>query len=386
MSGARDHRPSIESYGLAAVVAALMLTGLGLVLVYSASGVRSAERVRPGDAEFYLRQQLTWTLVAVIGMIACARIDFRRWGRGGRTLLLIAAALLVAVLFVGTAWNNSRRWIRFAGFGFQPSELAKVAVIVFVAAEVCRLGPRIRSYFGFLSIFVPLGVICALVFVEPDFGTTLFIAAIGLAMMFAGGTRPAHIGVTMAPLGAALGVAVLTMGSMRHVLSRFDFFFGGDVHPQVKQSLIAIGSGGVFGRGLGAGAAKLGFVPESASDFIFAVVGEELGLVGSLLVLALYAGFVWCGLRVCLASLRVSRFGFFLSLGIVFMIGFQALFNIAVVTGVAPPKGIALPFLSAGGTSAVVLLSAVGILYNVAVTCERERRSEVLDPVEAPTW
>jgi cell division protein FtsW len=384
---ARDpitHRPSVLAYGWAVVIAALALTGIGVIMVYSTSAVAAARHPHIQDPEFYLRRQLVWTGFALAVMAVLTRVSFRWWGRHGRSILAVAGVLLVLVLVAGREWHGARRWIRFLGYGFQPSEVAKLAVVAFVGGEICRQGERLREWRGFLSVFAPLGLIMGLILVEPDFGTTLFVGALGISLLLVGGVRPNHLVGTFAALVPP--AALLAAPRLAHVADRVRFFLGDEPHYQVRQSLLALGSGGLLGRGLGAGRAKLGFLPESSTDFIFSIVGEEMGFVGTLLVILLFGAFVWCGMRIALDVVRVSRFGFFLTVGLVLMVGLQGVINIAVVTASAPTKGIALPFLSQGGSSILVFLGGTGILFNVARTCHRERSSEILDPSEARPW
>ena len=377
-------RPSILAYGWAVAAFALALTGIGLVMVYSTSAVSAARHPQIQDPAFYLRKQVVWTAIALAVMVLFARIDFRWWGRRGRIAMALAGALLAVVLVAGTEWHGARRWIRLLGYGFQPSELAKLAVVMFIGGEICRMGPGLREWRGFLTAFVPLALIMGLILIEPDFGTALFVGALGTSLLLVGGVRPAHLVGTFASLIPL--AAVVAAPRLSHVADRLRFFFGAERHYQVEQSLLALGSGGLFGRGIGDGRAKLGFLPESSTDFIFSILGEELGYLGSLLVIALFVGFLWCGLRIALATLSVSRFGFFLTVGIVLMVGLQGVINIAVVTSSAPTKGIALPFLSQGGSSILVFLAATGILLGVARTCHRERVCDVFEQPEAPTW
>jgi len=378
------NRPSIAAYGWTAVAAAFALTGIGLVMIYSSSAVAAARHPLIQDPAFYLRRQILWTCLALVTFYVMSQVKFRWWGRHGRHALAVAMMLLVAVLIIGTRWHGARRWIRFAGVGFQPSEFAKLAVVVFVAGEICRQKARLREWRGFLRVFGPLAFVMGLVLVEPDFGTALFLGAVGTSLLLVGGVRPGHLIGTFA---ACIPVAALAAyDKLDHVWERLRIYFGGEPHYQVQQSIIALGSGGVFGRGVGNGRAKLGFLPESSTDFIFSIVGEELGFLGTFLVIALFATFLWCGFRIALATLSVSRFGFFVTVGIVLMVGLQAVINIAVVTASAPTKGISLPFLSLGGSSVLVYLGATGMLLNVARTCHRERSVDLFEPEEAPTW
>jgi cell division protein FtsW len=246
--------------------------------------------------------------------------------------------------------------------------VAKIAVIVHVSAFLAAGERDIRKFrTGFLPALLPVAVLTILILVEPDFGTALFTAALGVLVLIVGGLRLVHL----LTVGAALlpAVTILMVAKFDYIRHRLTTFVGEDVPYQVEQGLIALGSGGLFGKGIGAGSGKLFYVPEVAGDFIFPAFGEEAGFVGVLLVIALFMAFAWCGWRVAEGALRRgNRFGFFLALGITCWIPFQALLNMAVVSGTMPPKGIALPFISYGSSALVMNLAAVGVLLNVART------------------
>jgi len=279
----------------------------------------------------------------------------------------------VLVPGLGHTTKGAQRWFRVGPLSLQPSEFVKLTLVVWLAAHLTRAADRLTDWKeGVLPAAVPLALGGLLVIVEPDLGTALFLAAVGSAMMLVGGVPVKKL--ALLSLAAVPVVAWQIIHRWDVVVRRFAVFGGGsgaaggggEMNHQVKQSLIALGSGGVFGRGIGAGMQKLLYLPEAHTDFILPVLGEELGFVGTTLVIALFAAFVVCGLKIVIGAARRDRFGFLLAFGWVFCIGLQAAGNIAVVTGSVPTKGIALPFLSLGGSSLVVLCAALGLLYAIA--------------------
>jgi cell division protein FtsW len=334
-------------------------------MVYSSSSVRAA--MSEGDGAFYLKRQVAWAGIGVTAMVICMRIPLGFWRSQGRALLLASALLLAGVLVLGSEINGARRWYRMGGFSFQPSELAKLAVLAFTAAWLCDARERLSEFRrGFLPAAGALGVVTLLVLKEPDFGTALFLGTLGTVLLIVGGTRMKHMLLLLLLAAPVLGYEVVQRLDV--IRSRFHFVGGGGTGAdaagyQVRQGLVALGSGGLLGRGLGAGTAKLFFLPEGSSDFILPVIGEELGFAGTLLIILLYAAFVRAGARVCLKCIERDRFAFLMSLGVTLWVGLQAAINIAVTTACAPTKGIALPFVSLGGSGLVVLFAATGILY-----------------------
>ena len=353
---------SAEKWGRAAVACALALSALGVLMVYSASSVRAA--LGEGDGAYYLKRQLAWAGIGVSAMVLGMRVSPDVWRRQSRPLMGVSLLLLVGVLIFGATLNGATRWFRWGSVSFQPSEIAKLAVVVFVSAWLCDARERLSDFRrGFLPVAAAVGAATLLILKEPDFGTALFVGTLGTALLIVGGVRMRHLLIVGLVALPVLGYEVWErMAVMR---ARFQGFGGGSdgAAYQVKQGLVALGSGGFFGRGLGAGTAKLLYLPEAFSDFIFPVIGEELGLAGTLLVVLLYAAFVRAGARVCLKCIDRDRFAFLVSLGVTLWVGLQAAINIAVVTACAPTKGIALPFVSLGGSGLVVLFAATGLLY-----------------------
>jgi cell division protein FtsW len=282
------------------------------------------------------------------------------------TGLAVVSIALVAVLF-GHSRNGANRWLGFGSLGVQPSELAKIVVILFIAALLERRMDRIdEPAYSLLPIGIVLGVIVALILREPDLGTSVSIVVIAAVMIFAAGIDYRYVAaVAMAAAPALYLLLAFSEYRWRRVMA----FLNPWADPQgdgfqIIQSMIAVGTGGVTGRGLMAGVQKLFFLPEPHNDFIYAVISEELGLIGASIVLACFCVITWRGLR---TSLRApDRFGSFLALGLTTMVAFQAFFNISVVLGLLPTKGIPLPFVSYGGSSLLINLLGMGILLNVS--------------------
>ena len=346
--------------------ATLLLVCASVVMVYSASAVIAMDRYH--QPNLFLIKQGTWVLLGLAVMPIVMRIDYRHYRQPTViwTGLSLVAVALVAVLF-GPRINGARRWFGMAGVGVQPSELAKIAVIFFVAAILERRMDRIDDIrYSLLPIGVVVGGVVGLILLQPDFGTALSILIIASAMVFAAGINYRYlIGLLLVSLPAAYIVLVSADYRRRRLtvfLNPWDDPLGDGF--QVIQSLIAVGTGGVFGRGLMAGVQKLFYLPYPETDFIYAVIGEELGLIGTTIILACFCVITWRGLRTALRA--PDRFGSLLALGLTAMVAFQAFFNISVVLGLLPTKGIPLPFVSFGGSSLLISMVGMGILLNVS--------------------
>ncbi len=340
--------------------AAMTLACLGLVMVYSA-GVYTA-RLKYDDWEYFLGRQGVFLGLGTVLMLAVSRVDYRIFRRFSGVFMLVTVLGLIAVLFVGTEVNGARRWIRFPGMNLQPSELAKVALAGFLAAMLARQGERVRRFkAGFLPPLLVASLTMVLVLLERDLGTTLLLGALTMTLLFVAGTRVAYVlaaGMLAAPL---VWHQIIDVGYRK---GRLLDYLSGEQSYQIQQSLIAVGSGGPWGLGLGAGRQKLGFLPENHTDFILASIAEELGLMGVYAVIALFCLLVWRGLVA--ARTAPDRFGTYLAVALSALFGFQALINMAVVLDIIPAKGITLPFLSYGGSSLLVSMGAVGILLSIS--------------------
>ena len=348
-------------------VATVGLVCASLVMVYSSSAVLGLEQYKDRPT-YFLFKQATFALLGFALMQVLMRVDYRRYRQPGLiwTVLGMTAIGLVVVLF-GARINGARRWFNVAGVGVQPSEFAKLAVIFFVAAVLERRMDRIDDLrYSLLPVGVVLGCVVALIMLQPDLGTALSIIVIVAAMVFAAGINYRYIVGLML---VALPAAYVVLMSADYRRRRIEVFLDPWKDPlgdgfQVIQSLIAVGTGGVFGRGLMAGVQKLYYLPYPHTDFIYAVIGEELGLIGTTVILACFCVIAWRGMRTALRA--PDRFGAFLALGLTAMVVVQAFFNISVVLGLLPTKGIPLPFVSFGGSSLLMSLIGMGILLNVS--------------------
>ena len=347
-------------------LATLLLVLASVVMVYSASAAMAD--VRFGNPYLFLVKQGMWAALGIALMSVVMRVDYRVW----RQPVLIWAGLgfaflaLVAVLFSNPI-NGTRRWFGVAGFGIQPSEVAKLAVIFFTAALLER---RISQVNDLKETLLPLGVVVGvltgLILLEPDFGTSACLVATAGLMLVAAGLSLRYVAIAAAS-GVAAGAALIVISPYR--LKRVLSFLWPEEDPlgagfQLLQSLIAVGSGGWSGRGLMAGVQKLFYLPEPHTDFIFAVISEELGLIGATLIVIAFVVITWRGLRV--AGRAPDQFGSFLAIGLTCMVAVQAFINLSVVLGMVPTKGIPLPFVSSGGSSLLINLAGMGILLNVS--------------------
>jgi cell division protein FtsW len=346
--------------------AMLLLVCASVVMVYSASAVVLAQK---GQSPYLLLfKQATFALLGLFLVQVVMRIDYRNYRQPVViwTGLVVVGLALVAVLF-GRPVNGATRWLNIGPLGIQPSELAKVVIIFFIAALLERRMERIdEPAYALLPIGAVLGAIVLLVLIEPDLGTAVSIAMIAGVMVFAAGINYRYI----AALGAmAVAGLYLLLQIQEYRWRRVEAFLDPWAKPleesyQMIQSMVAVGVGGVFGRGLMDGMQKLFYLPEPHNDFIYAVLSEELGLVGATVVLGCFCVITWRGLRTAMRA--PDRFGAFLALGLTTMVAFQAFFNISVVLGLLPTKGIPLPLVSYGGSSLLINLVGMGILLNVS--------------------
>jgi cell division protein FtsW len=346
--------------------ATLLLVCSSVVMVYSASAVLAMERFN--QPYLFLIRQAMWAALGLAVLGIAMRFDYRNYREPAFIwmALAVSAVALIAVLFSAPI-NGARRWFGFGGFGVQPSELAKLSAIFFIAAILERRMHRIDDVrYALLPIGVVLALLVGLILLEPDLGTAAMVVVIAAAMVFAAGLSYRYV------VGAILGglpIVYIVLMSAPYRRRRLETFWNPWSDPlgdgfQVIQSLIAVGSGGLFGRGLMGGVQKLFYLPEPHTDFIYAVIGEELGLVGTTVVLLCFLVITWRGLHVALRA--PDRFGAFVAIGLTTMIAVQALVNISVVLGLVPNKGIPLPFVSVGGSSLLINMLGMGVLLNVS--------------------
>jgi cell division protein FtsW len=350
--------------GRVLVLVTLGLVAFGLVMVYSATSAPAA--LAQTDPMSYLKKQAGYALLGVVLMTLASRFDYRRLRAFAPALVLTALAGCLAVLAIGARVNGARRWIELGPATFQPSELAKLAMAVWAAAYLCRRpAPRtLRELWRPIGLL--LGLFCVLILAEPDLGTAIALVLVLLAVLVASGTP----GMTLASAsGIIVTLGLLAIWFEPYRRARIFSFVDPWKDPQgagfqTVQALISLGSGGVFGVGLGHGVAKINYLPEAHTDMILGVIGEELGLVGVAAVLTAFVVFAWAGLRVAINC--KDPFGKRLAVGVVALVSGQAVINLAAVVGLAPLTGIPLPLISYGGSSLVVTLLAVGVLLNIA--------------------
>jgi cell division protein FtsW len=359
------------------VLVTLALVAFGLVMVYSASSARAL--LGSDDPAYYLKRQALYAVAGLVALVLLSRTDYRRLRHAAGPLLLASFVLLVAVLAVGTAVNGARRWIPLGTLTFQPSELAKLARALWIGGLLARrpapqtLGDLVRP------IGLVVGAACALILVEPDLGSALAIVIMVAAILLVAGT-PVRTLATGSGIAGMLVLAAIWFEPYRR--ARIFSFIDPWHDPQGAgfqsvQAMIALGSGGIFGVGLGESVQKIYYLPEASTDMIFAIVGEELGLLGVLAVVGAFAVFAYAGLNIALHC--HDPFGKRLATGLTALVCGQAAVNVSAVMGLAPLTGVPLPFVSYGGSSLVVGLASVGILLNIAVNHGVSAVSEVPD-------
>src|SRR5262245_59600736 len=345
----------------------LALASAGVVMVYSASAIIAGERFH--DPFHFLMRQIAFAALGFLALWLAMRFDYRRLERFVMPLLAVSFVLLVLVLIppFGREINGTRRWFRGGIVSFQPVELAKFALVVYLASFFARRQELIRSFTqGLLPVLMVAGAMAGLTILQPDLGNSLALIILTLALAYLAGARLKH----MLLIGGAALPAVAVLVAMKPYRWRRMLAF---VNPwddpqgsgfQIIQSFLALGSGGWLGRGLGESKQKLFYLPEPHTDFIFAILGEELGLVGALAVLALFVVLIWRGLRVGLRA--PDAFGGYLALGLTVMLATQTIVNIGVVTGALPTKGLPLPFVSFGGSALLMTMFSAGVLLNIS--------------------
>ncbi len=364
----RKRRPVDKT--LPVIMTLLMM--MGLVTLYSATYYTAQQS---GDAFSEVKKQLFGMAIGAVAMFFTSRIPYWFWGRHNVALagLGISAVLLILVIIpgVGVYINGSRRWLRLGPLSFQPSEFAKYAVVLFVALALAARGRRVRKFFsGILPVLIAPGVMFLLILEQPNLSTAGTIIIVSVILVMLAGAKWRHM-LVLGAGGLIVGAYYAWSAPYRRerLLSFMDPFAKmSDEGYQLSQSLIAFGSGGVFGMGLGQGRQKYAYLPYPESDFIFAIVGEDLGLFGCLIVILLFIAFLFAGMRIALTC--PDAFGCLLAAGITCMICMQAFINMGVVVGILPTTGLPLPFFSAGGTSLSITMAAVGIVLSISRTCD----------------
>lgn len=356
----------LQEYDLIIMSMAIALTCFGVVMVYSASNIMAAKKFH--DGFFFLKRQGLFSLVGFAIMLGVMHIDYHTWKKLAVPILLACLAMLVMVLIpgIGGKAGGSSRWIKLPGFNLQPSEMAKLALIMYMAYSLDKKQDKVKNFAeGIIPYMIVLAILIGCLALQPDLGGALTLVAVAMTMLFAAGMRVSHF-LSMLLLMLPLLMYKLSRGYHK---SRMEAWFNPWSDPegkgfQIIQSWLALGTGGVFGLGLGEGKQKLFYLPEAHTDFILSVVGEELGFLGVIVIIGMFFLLVQRAMRIAVAA--PDPFGRFLAFGIAVLFGIEASVNMGVVTGLLPTKGLALPFISYGGSSLLVNLFAVGILLNIS--------------------
>lgn len=348
-----------------------ILICIGIVMIYSSSSIYAGQTYK--DSFFFLKRHLLFLVIGTLLTFLVMVVDYRKFRALARPAIILSFILLLLVLIpgIGREVSGARRWFRFKIFSFQPSELAILAVIIYTADFIARKGDFMKSFIrGFVPPMMILGGTALLILVQPDLGTVVALTMVVLGMLFIAGVRASYLG---ALLLSALPALYILIFSVPYRKARILAFLNPWLDPkgsgfQIIQSQIALGSGGIFGLGLGHSKQKLFYLPAAHTDFIFSIIGEELGLIGTMAVVILFIIFIRQGIKIIRSA--PDKFGYFLAMGLVMMISFKAMINIGVSCGVLPTKGLPLPFISYGGSSFMFDMVSVGILMNIARTGE----------------
>lgn len=366
------------------LILTLLLTGFGLIMVYSSSSsIALVSEKANFNALYYTKRQVVFAVLGIIGMFVAMNIPFAKYKQLYKPLFLVTIILLIAVLFVGVEINNARSWFNLGFTTIQPSEIAKIAIILYLAALITKKGERFRDLkTGYIPVMIIIGFVAGLIMLQPDFGSTFILVATCGLIVYAGGASMKHImgSILLLILGAAIVMGIgylvdlmtgrtpsgfLSSYKIERFLAFLDPFHDESGSSwNLLNSLTAIGTGGFTGTGIGQGIIKLHYLPNAFNDFIFAVIGEELGFLGASIFLIVYVYFIWRGFTIALRCKDI--FGTLVGVGIMGLIAIQAFINIGGVTQTIPVTGVTLPFISYGGTSLLVTMTSVGIMLSIS--------------------
>jgi len=355
-----------HSYDVGLLFSVLFLVGIGIVMVYSASSAVALEKF--GGDTYFLKRQAIFSLIGIITLVVCSHIPFRLYRSLTYPLLFTAMGLLIAVQATGwgVSAGGSIRWLRLGPITFQPAEVTRLALIIFLAYSLSKKQDTIKQLsIGFVPHLLVLFIFSVPLMLQPDFGSVVILAALTWLMMFVGGVPVRHLAAALLPL---VPIGYFLMVNAPYRIKRLISFLNPWQYPadegyQIIHSMMAFGTGGLWGAGIGKGYQKLFYLPEPHTDFIFAVIGEELGFWGVVFILGLYAIILWRG--ACIAGRCEDDFGMLVATGITFALGLQISINMGVCLGLLPTKGLTLPFLSYGGTSLLLNMACIGILMNI---------------------
>ena len=362
--GREEARPMAYDFRLLFPV--LLLVGIGVVMVYSASSALALKKF--GNEYYFLKKQAVFALIGFLALLICRYFPYRTFRSLTYPMVVLALGLLLAIQLSawGVSAGGSARWLRFNEISFQPSEFARFSLIIFLGYSMSKKGDRLKDlYVGFLPHILVLGAFMTLIILQPDFGSVVILGVITWFMLFVGGARILHLLASLMVLVPFLYFYMIHAEyRLKRIMSFLDpWQYSTDEGYQIIHSLMAFGSGGIWGAGVGNGFQKLFYLPEPHTDFIFSVIGEELGLLGVLAILGLYGIILWRGISIARNS--GDEFGTFLAFGMTLALGLQVCTNMGVTLGLLPTKGLTLPFLSYGGTSLLINMASIGILMNI---------------------
>ena len=365
----QPHRTQSAFYDVQLLFPVLFLVGIGIVMVYSASSALAIKKF--GSDYFFLKKQALFAFAGVVVLVVSRHFPYRYYRVLAYPLLGLSLALLAVIQFtdLGLSVGGSTRWMRLGSFSFQPSELARIALVIYLAYSMEKKREKIKNFaIGFIPHVMVLGIFIVLIFIQPDFGAVVILGALTWIMLFIGGVRFSQL---FASLLVTLPVGYLFLINAEYRVKRILGFlnpweFPADEGYQMVHSLMAFGTGGLWGTGIGKGYQKLFYLPEPHTDFIFSVIGEELGLLGVLIIIGLYAWIVMRGIAI--ARNAPDLFGAYLAVGLTIAMGLQIVVNMGVALGLLPTKGLTLPLLSYGGTSLLLNMVSIGILMNISAS------------------
>ena len=345
----------------------IVLVLIGLVMVFSSSGVYAMEKYN--DAYYFLKRQVVWVVLGAVVMLLAREMDYRGLEKYTYYIMGVTFLMLVAVMMpgLGKEVGGARRWLMLGGFTFQPSELAKFALILFIAKSLVKRSDQLKNFaYGYLPKLIVLGFFFVPILFQPDFGAAMIICFVTFTMLMIAGLRSKFLVYSILAVVPFVALAIM---SAEYRQRRIIAFLNPWEHEsnagfQVVQSFYAFGRGGVFGSGIGSSSQKLFYLPEAHTDFIFSVIGEELGFVGALIIIFLFSILIWRGFVI--AYHAKDSFGVHLAIGLTLLIGIQAFMNMGVTVGLLPTKGLTLPFVSMGGSSLVILMLSIGVLLNIS--------------------
>ena len=374
----RKVREQFFYYDVKLLFPVLFLVGIGIVMVYSASSALALKKF--GTDYYFLKKQMLFALLGIVALVLCSHLPYRLFSSLTYPLILLALIFLAATLISGFGYSagGATRWFRLGSFTFQPSEFARFALVIYLAYSMNKKMDVLKDFYvGFLPHILVLFMFTVLIILQPDFGSVLILGALTWVMLFVGGVRISHLIMSLVLI---IPMAYFFMVSADYRSKRIMSFldpwkYSADDGYQIVHSLMAFGTGGIWGTGIGKGYQKLFYLPEPHTDFIFSVIGEELGLLGVLIILGLYILIFWRGIFI--ARNCKDSFGSFVAIGLTTAIGLQICVNMGVALGLLPTKGLTLPFLSYGGTSLLLNMASIGILMNIGTAEKVLKRPKV---------